>query len=387
MKTIKLLNAISPVVEEYLPAERYAVGTDVENPDAILVRSADMNGMDLNSNLLAVARAGAGYNNIPVEQCSQKGIVVFNTPGANANAVREMVVCGMLLSGRKVVESIEWAKTLKGKGAEVPKLVEKGKGQFVGRELKGKCLGVIGVGAIGVLVANAAVAMDMKVLGYDTHMTVKSAWGLSRSVERAGSVNEIFQNCDYVTLHVPLNDDTKAMIGKDQLAMMKPDATILNFSRAELVDAPAVLEALREGKLHNYVVDFPTDEVIGQPGVIAIPHLGASTPESEDNCAVMAANELQDYLENGNIANSVNFPACEMPRVSAHRVTIIHQNITNMVGQITTAVAEYKINIDNMINKSRGNLAYTMLDLDEEPEEGLLRKIAEIEGALRVRKV
>nr|MDD6335581.1 phosphoglycerate dehydrogenase [bacterium] len=387
MYKVQTLNAISPIIRSQLPDTGYAIGSDIAGADAILVRSADMHSLELGPSLLAIGRAGAGVNNIPVDRCSRQGIVVFNTPGANANAVRELVICGMLLSCRKVLEGARWAETLKGKGAEVAKLVEKGKSQFVGPELKGKKLGIVGLGAIGVLVANAARGLDMDVMGYDPYISVEAAWGLTRSVTRTTDLHELLSCCDYISLHLPLNDTTRAMIDDEALAAMPRGAVLLNFSRGELVDSAAVIAALDNGHLRHYVTDFPNDDVLCHEGVIALPHLGASTPESEENCAEMAARQLRQYLETGAIHNAVNLPACEMAPSAPHRLAIIHQNIANMVGQITSIIARDNINIENMINKSRGSYAYTLLDLSEGPSAGCLEHIRAIDGICRVRVV
>ena len=363
MYQVKCLNKISPLGTSRL-GENYQVGEDVENPDAILVRSAAMHDMEFNKNLLAIARAGAGTNNIPVERCVQEGIVVFNTPGANANAVKELVIAALLLTSRKIVPGIEWAGTLKGKGDEVGKLVEKGKSSFVGPEIAGKTLGVVGLGAIGILVANAAEALGMKVMGYDPFLSVEGAWGLSSNTQRALTLEEIYANCDYISLHVPLTPDTKEMINAATIAQMKEHVRILNFARGDLVNNTDLLKALADGKVAAYATDFPNDTLLGVENVLAIPHLGASTPESEDNCACMAADEIKDYLENGNIKNSVNLPNVSMPRENgAKRVCIIHQNIPNMISTLTGVLANIGVNIENMQSKSKKEYAYTILDV------------------------
>ncbi|MBO5797901.1 MAG: phosphoglycerate dehydrogenase, partial [Clostridia bacterium] len=333
------------------------------------------------------ARAGAGVNNIPVDKCSEAGIVVFNTPGANANAVKEMVLTGMLLSCRKVLDAIDWAKTLKGEGAAVAKLVEKGKGAFVGPELAGKKLGVIGLGAIGILVANAAQALGMEVYGFDPFMSVDAAWKLSRSVKHAASREEIYQNCDFITVHVPLNNDTRGMLNAESFAQMPDGVRIFNFSRAELVDIEDMKAALASGKVAKYVVDFPTEEALDVEGIIAIPHLGASTPESEDNCAVMAADELKAYLEDGNIINSVNYPTVNVPRSSAHRLCVLHKNVPSILTQVSAEVSAEGINIDSMANRSRKEYAYTILDIPALPTADALAKINAIDGVIRVRGI
>lgn len=387
MYQIKKLNSIDEIVNELLPAGSYALSTDAAAPDGVLVRSAAMHDMQFGPNLAAIARAGAGVNNIPVDRCADAGIVVFNTPGANANAVKELTIAGLLISGRKVVDGVQWVNTIKDRGAEVPALVEKGKNDFVGPELLGRKFGVIGLGAIGAMVANAAVALGMEVTGYDPFISVEAAWGLSRSVRRSHDIDELIRNSDVLTLHVPLIDKTRGMMGKKQFGEMKRGAVLLNFARGELVDKDALLEALESGKLQKYVTDFPFDYLLGRPDVICIPHLGASTPESERNCAIMAAKELRAYLEDGDILNSVNYPDCSMPRSGAFRLAVLHRNVTNMVGQITTALAQGKHNITNMINKSRGAFAYTLIDLDDEPADECVKAISEIEGVLRVRKL
>ena len=365
--------------------DKYTVGDEVENADGAIVRSASLHDTEFPATLQAIARAGAGTNNIPIDRCSEQGIVVFNTPGANANAVKELVLAGLFISSRRVVSGIEWAKTLKGNGAEVGKMVEKGKSAFAGPEIKGKKLGVIGLGAIGVMVANSANALGMQVYGYDPYLSVKSAWNLTHNAVYIGDINEIFAECDYITVHVPLTDTTKNLINADSIAKMKNGVRILNFSRAALVDSAAIKAALESGKVASYVTDFPTDEVLGVDGIIAIPHLGASTPESEENCATMAAKELVDYIENGNIVNSVNLPEVTMPRSGDHRVCVIHKNIPNMLTKITGLIADDNVNIENLLNKSRGDYAYTMLDIGEADIAQLQGEIEAIDGVIRVR--
>ncbi len=380
------LNKIAACGLERLGAG-YTVTDDIAAADGVMVRSAAMHDMALPDSLLAIARAGAGVNNIPVDKCSEAGIVVFNTPGANANAVKELVLTGILLSCRKVLDGIAWAKTLKGEGAAVPKLVEKGKSAFVGPEIRGKKLGVIGLGAIGILVANAAQALGMEVYGFDPFMSVDSAWKLSREIHHAASREEIYQTCDFITVHVPLNDDTRGMFNAETFAQMPDGVRILNFSRAELVNAADMKAALASGKVAKYVVDFPTDEVLDVENIIALPHLGASTPESEDNCAVMAANELRAYLEDGNIVNSVNYPTVNVPRSSAHRLCVMHRNVPSILSQISAEVSAEGINIDSMANRSRKEYAYTILDLPSLPTDAALSKIAAIDGVIRVRGI
>ncbi len=386
MYKILTLNKISETGLKNFP-DTYTHSGEEANPDAILVRSASMHDMELPENTKAIARAGAGVNNIPIDKCSEKGIVVFNTPGANANAVKELVLCAMLLSSRKIVSAIDWEKTLKGNGAEVPKMVEKGKSAFAGPEIKGKTLGVIGLGAIGVLVANAALSLGMTVYGYDPFLSVDAAWSLSRGVHHAASLDEIFANSDYITLHVPSTPDTKGMICKKNIDTMKDNVRIMNFARGDLVNTADILEALNNSKVAAYATDFGCDELIGAPGVLVLPHLGASTPESEDNCAVMAVEEIRDYLENGNITHSVNLPAVSVPRTGRSRITIIHKNVPNVISKITSTVAGENINIDNMVNKSRGEYAYTMLDTDADVSEEAIAAISALDEAIRVRVI
>ena len=379
------LNKIAPCGIERL-GEGYTVIEDLAQADGVLVRSAAMHDMELPDSLLAIARAGAGVNNIPVDKCSDKGVVVFNTPGANANAVKELVVAGLLLSCRDILGGIQWAGTLKGQDG-VPKLVEKGKGAFVGPELAGKKIGVIGLGAIGILVANAAQGLGMQVYGFDPFMSVDAAWKLSRSVIHAASRDEIYEKCDFITVHVPLNDDTRGMLNAEAFAKMPDGVRIMNFSRAELVDLPDMKAALKSGKVAKYVVDFPTEEALQEPGIIAIPHLGASTPESEDNCAVMAAAELKAYLEDGNVVNSVNYPTVNVPRSSAHRLCVLHKNVPSILTQVSAEVSAEGINIDSMANRSRKEYAYTVLDIPALPTEAAIAKISAIDGVIRVRSI
>ena len=386
MYKIQLLNKISHLGLNLLPKDKYENSEKMDNPDGILVRSADMHTMELPANLKAIARAGAGVNNIPIQKCSEKGIVVFNTPGANANGVKELVILGLLMSSRKILPGIEWTKSLLGKGAEVPALVEKGKGDFVGPEIKGKKLGLIGLGAIGVLVANAAQSLGMEVTGFDPYISVEAAWGLSSNVKRATSLDAVYADSDYISLHLPYNDNTKKMINASVFAKMKKGVRILNFARAELVNDTDMAAALESGSVSCYVTDFPNEETLKMKNVVPVPHLGASTPESEDNCAVMAAEEIRDFLENGNIVNSVNFPNCDLGKCAAKkRITLLHQNVPNMVGQITAILANEKINIADMLNKSKGNLAYTMIDLDNEVSESALKSLNAIEGMIKTR--
>lgn len=384
MYNIQTLNKIAACGTDLMDRSKYKVGEDIANPCAILVRSASMHEMELGSDLLAIARAGAGTNNIPIDKCSENGIVVFNTPGANANAVKELVITALLLSSRKITAAIDWAKTLKGKGDEVGKLVEKGKSQFAGPEIKGKKLGVIGLGAIGALVANAAVDLGMEVYGADPYLSVMGALHLSTKIKYVKSNKEIFENCDYITIHVPATADTKGMINAEAISTMKKNVRILNFARGELVDDKAIIDALASGGMAAYVTDFPTDALIGVDGVIALPHLGASTPESEDNCAVMACKELMDYIENGNITNSVNLPNVSMAMTGDAKVCIIHKNVEGLINKISAVTAEAKVNIENMESKSKKDIAYTVLDV-KGSTAGLEEKFKAIDAVLGVR--
>ena len=387
MYKVLCLNKISPIGTKRL-GESYTFSPEMENPDGILVRSAAMHDMELPENLLAIARAGAGVNNIPVQKCAEQGIVVFNTPGANANAVKELVLCALFLTSRKIPAAMDWVKTLKGQGDQVSKLVEKGKSQFAGPEIQGKALGVVGLGAIGILVANAAVQLGMEVYGYDPFLSVGSAWHLSSGVRRSLSLEEIYQNCDYITLHLPLNNDTRGTINAEAIAKMKDGARILNFARGELVDEAALEEAMASGKVAAYATDFPTDSQLGRENVVALPHLGASTPESEDNCAVMAVDQLKDYLENGNIKNSVNLPALSMSREpGTRRICLIHKNIPNTIATFTTTCGEAGINIENMQSKSRGEYAYTVLDVTGDLSSGAVEALENLEPIIKVRVI
>ena len=383
MHRILTLNAISDAIYEALSPERYVVSDQEQDPAAILVRSADCRERHINQSLLAIARAGAGVNNIPIAQCTQAGVAVFNTPGANANAVKELALCCMLLASRNVMEGVAWANSLT--GSDIPLQVEQGKRKFVGGELAGKTLAVIGLGAIGVMVANDAHAIGMHVIGYDPFISVEHAWGLSRSIRRGNSLEEALPHCDYVTVHIPLMEQTRGFINARMLSLMKPGAMLLNLARGELADTAAVLAAINSGAISRYITDFPDEELINHPGIICVPHLGATTPESEENCARMAARELHEYLAYGNICNSVNLPQCVMGPSGEHRICALHRNITNMVGQITAVIAAQDCNIANMINKSRGDIAYTILDLDNPLPENAMRRLSEISGMMRVR--
>ena len=386
MKKIHCLNAIASVGTDIFD-ENYELTDNINEADAIMVRSAAMGDMEFSKNLLAIARAGAGVNNIPLERCADAGIVVFNTPGANANGVKELVICGMLLAARDVVGGIEWTRSIKDSDT-ISKDVEKGKKNFAGGEIKGKKLGVIGLGAIGAEVANAAASLGLEVLGYDPYISVNSAWRLSRKIKHITDINEIFKDCDYITLHVPLTNDNKGMIGNDSIAEMKDGVVILNFARDLLVDDDEMEKALESGKVARYVTDFPNTKSAKMEKAIVIPHLGASTQESEDNCAVMAANELVDYLENGNIKNSVNFPSCDMGVCQAEgRVAILHKNIPNMIGQITSAFAKNGYNISDLTNKSKASRAYTLIDIESKASEKLVDELNAIDGVLKVRVI
>lgn len=386
MKKIHCLNAISKYGTDLLN-EEYALTDNMEEAEGVLVRSAAMHDMTFSDNLLAIARAGAGVNNIPLASCADQGIVVFNTPGANANGVKELVIAGMLLASRDVVGGIEWCRSIK-EDPDIAKAVEKGKKAFAGTEIKGKKLGVIGLGAIGAEVANAAAALGMEVYGYDPFISVNAAWMLSRSVKHITAVDTIYKECDYITVHVPLLDNTRGMINKEVLNEMKDGVVILNFARDLLVNDDDMAEALASKKVKKYVTDFPNPKSANMEGALVIPHLGASTEESEDNCAVMAVKEMMDYLENGNIQNSVNYPNCDMGVCkSTSRIAVLHMNIPNMIGQITGSLAAGNINISDMTNKSRDKYAYTLLDLENVPDSITIQKLNAIKGVLRVRVI
>jgi len=387
MYKIQTLNKISPIGLELFPRDNYEIASEIPNPDAIILRSFKMHDMELPETLKAVGRAGAGVNNIPIEKCTEKGIVVFNTPGANANSVKELVLMGMLVSSRRIFDGITWTKGLAGMGAEVPKLVEKEKANFAGPEIKGKKLGVIGLGAIGVMVANDAEALGMKVSGFDPFISIESAWGLSRSVQKAVSLDTLIAESDYITIHVPLDDKTKGLINREKFALMKKGTRLLNFSRGGLVNNADLKEALAEGVVAVYVTDFPDEDLIGEPNVIPIPHLGASTPEAEDNCAAMAVKQIRDYLEYGNITNSVNFPTCNLPPSARNRILVANRNVPNMVGQITTILAESKINIVDMLNRSLGDTAHNIIDCENGVPEEVLTRIGKIEGVITTRLI
>ena len=379
------LNPISEVglekfAEEYVPSS-------LPNADAVLVRSASMHEMEFSPKLKAIARAGAGVNNIPLEKCADAGIVVFNTPGANANGVKELVIAGMLLAARDIVGGINWVEEHEEDG-DIAKLAEKKKKEFAGHEIEGKKLGVIGLGAIGVLVANAATHLGMEVYGYDPYVSVDSAWRLSRNIKHARTLDEIYKECDYITIHVPATEETKGLIGAEAISLMKKDLVILNFARGVLVEQEAIVDALVSGRVKRYVTDFPSQEIVGVKNAIVIPHLGASTEESEDNCAKMAVSELMDFLENGNIHHSVNYPDCDMGVCRAKaRVTLLHRNVPNMIGQFTALLAEENVNIDRMVNKSKGAYAYTIIDVNEEISQNIVDKLTKVNDILRIRVI
>ncbi|MCF6409512.1 phosphoglycerate dehydrogenase [Pseudalkalibacillus salsuginis] len=389
VQTIKTLNGIAESGLNVFDKDGYRIDNDSDNPDAIVVRSYNMHSMEFDHNLKAIARAGAGVNNIPVDKCTERGIVVFNTPGANANAVKELVLTSLMASSRNLFAGISWVESLEGEGEKIPELVEAGKKQFVGNEIKGKTLGVIGLGAVGALVANDALDLDMDVLGFDPFISVDTAWNLSRKIQRAMTIEQLFAESDYITVHVPLTSDTKGMFNKATFNIMKEGAQILNFSRGELVDEEDMAEALENGKIGKYITDFPSEKLINMKNVISIPHLGASTKESEENCAFMASRQTKEFLETGNIKNSVNFPNASLPYTGKRRFTGFHKNVPNMVGQITSVLSNYNLNIADMVNRSRGDYAYTMIDIDNqvngEDMNGLEEAIKQIDGFITAR--
>ena len=385
-KDILCLNKISPIGLEKLDKNDYNISDKVDRPDGILVRSASMHDMDFNENLLCIARAGAGVNNIPIDRCSKAGIVVFNTPGANANAVKELAICALMLSSRKIVEGSMWAQSLKD-DADVAKTVEKGKSQFGGVELTGKKLGVIGLGAIGGLVANAAVHLGMEVIGCDPYLSIEAAWNINHRVHKAATFEEVFREADYITLHVPATDSTKNMISAESIAMMKDGVRIINLARTELVNAADMKAALASGKVASYVTDFPNADLIGVPGAVLIPHLGASTEEAEDNCAAMAAMQLDDFLRYGNIKNSVNFPNVSMPFSGNLRIGVFHANVPAVISQVTTILSGLGVNIENMTSKSKGDNAYTMLDVSGQLISEAAHRLVKINGVMKVRLI
>ncbi len=382
MKILKL-NAISPVADDAFKGYEYS--ENVQNPDGIILRSFSMHGYPLGENLLAVARAGAGVNNVPVEKCTEMGIVVFNTPGANANAVKELTLCELFLGGRKIIDGANWAQSLKDK--DISKLVEKDKGRFAGKELLGKRLGVVGLGAIGAAVANAAIGLGMNVVGYDPFISIKSAWLVNHRVEFTTDVNEIFRTCDFITLHLPLTPDTKGMIDRKAIDRCKDGVVIINNARGELAVSEDIAEGVASGKIARYITDFPDDTLLGKENILCVPHLGASTPEAEDNCAYMAGKQLVDYLENGNIANSVNYPSVSMPRTSKARVCIHHANVKEILSKILSVVASQSINVAHMQDCSKGEYAYLILDLDEAPAPSCLELVKNITDVIRVRMI
>jgi len=384
---IRTLNNISKFGLDLMPPDRYEHAEAVAEPQGILVRSANMLDMAFPETLLAIARAGAGVNNIPVEKCSKKGIVVFNTPGANANSVKELVIMSLIMASRNIFNAMTWLKSLAKRGEEVTKLVEKGKSTYAGREIKGKRLGVIGLGAVGVMVANDALAMGMEVRGFDPFISVDRAWGLARGVGKAADLDSLLAESDYVTLHVPLNPRTRCMLNPESFSKMKMGAVLLNFARGGLVDSQALRSALDQGIVSAYVTDFPDEDLLNLDGVIAVPHLGASTAEAEENCAVMAVSQLVEFFERGNIRNSVNLPDCDLALTGKVRLTVINRNIPNMIGQIAPILAEKKINIANMLNKSRGDYAYTIIDTDSDVPQDIFDEIRNIDGVLRVRRL
>ncbi len=385
MINIQKLNSISPVYHGILPDAEYNVSYEVENPDAILVRSASLHDMAINDNLLCVGRAGAGVNNIPLEKMAEHGVVVFNSPGANANAVKELVLAGLLLASRRIADGIEWCKGLTPGEQSVEKQVEAGKKQFIGPELSGKVLGVIGLGAIGLQVANAGVALGMNVLGYDPYISVDNAWRLSRSVTHAMSLDEVIEKSDYITLHVPLTDGNRGMIDAGAISRMKNTAALLNFARGPLVNVADVKEALEQGQLRVYVTDFPEERLIGARNVIVTPHLGASTPESEDNCVRMVAKQMNDFIKYGSIVNSVNYPNTPLAKPAIPRITVLHKNVPNVIGAITQIISGEGLNIENMVNQSRGAYAYTVLDVDAKPSALTREKLQALETVYRTR--
>lgn len=385
MINIQTLNKIAAVGTSKFDSAKYKVGEDVSSPDAIMVRSAKMHDMTFESNLLAIARAGAGVNNIPIDKCAEQGIVVFNTPGANANAVKELAICALLLASRKITEAAAWAASLKGT-PDAPKTVEGGKSKFAGPEIYGKTLGVIGLGAIGGKIANSAVALGMKVIGYDPYLSVNAALNLNPKVKVTANINDIYSKSDYITLHVPYTPDSKNMIDTEQISMMKDGVRIINLARGELINSESIVKSIADGKVAKYVTDFADDIVLGVENVIVLPHLGASTPESEDNCAVMAADELIDYIENGNIKNSVNFPNAIM-NATGTKVCILHKNVPNVIAKITSVCGDAGLNIDNMVNASKKDNAYTMLDIAGSVSESIAEKINAVEGIIKVRVI
>jgi len=387
MFKILTLNNIAVEGLRRLPRERYEAASEIAHPDAILLRSHNMHEMDVPETVAAIGRAGAGTNNIPIDAMNARGVPVFNAPGANANAVKELVIAGMLIGARNLCSASDYVAALDETGDALNKAVEAGKKQFVGFELPGKTLGVIGLGAIGVEIANAALALGMTVIGFDPAITVRNAWQLSSGVKHVETLDELFQHANFVTLHVPLLDATRNMVDRDRIALMQDDSVLVNFARGGVVDDPAAIAALDSGKLHAYVSDFPTPELIAHPKAVALPHLGASTAEAEENCAIMVAENVKDYLENGNIRHSVNFPEAQLPRLDAWRITLANANVPNMVGQVSTCIANAGLNIEDLLNKSVGEFAYTIVDVNGEPSQELLEEISSIDGVLTLRNL
>ncbi|MDR0389584.1 MAG: 3-phosphoglycerate dehydrogenase [Spirochaetaceae bacterium] len=385
MFRVQTLNKISPLGLELFPRDKYEMASELPNPDAILVRSANLHGAAIPDSVKAIARAGAGVNNIPISECSERGIVVFNTPGGNANAVKELVIASLLLSSRNILGGINWGLSISGKADEVPELVEKGKARFEGPELRGKVLGVVGLGSIGVMVANDAIALGMEVIGYDPYISVDAAWSLSGSVQRAETLEGLFSKSDYISLHLPLGEDTRGMIDAVKIRSMKKGARIVNLARGGLVNEADIIAALDSGKLAAYITDFPSAELLRCTKAVCIPHLGASTPEAEDNCAVMAVRQLMEFLESGNIKNSVNFPRCRLEQRAPHRLLVANRNIPNMVGQITTLLAGAEVNITDLINHHREGYAYNIIDTEQTIPAKVLEQLCKVDGIVRVR--
>jgi len=385
MYKIMKLNSISAEGLALFPLDKYEIGTEINNPEVVLLRSFNMHDMELSDVLLAVGRAGAGVNNIPIDKCSEKGIVVFNTPGANANAVKELTLTGILLASRDIAQGINFLDTLKGKGAEVPSLVEANKKKFAGTEIAGKTLGIVGLGKIGVMVANSALDLGMQVIGYDPFISVDSAWGLSRDVQRAEGLDALISHSNYISLHTPLTDATRGMLDMEKFKLMKKGVCVLNFSRGGIVNNDDLKKAMADGTVKRYVTDFPDDELLNLEGVIAIPHLGASTKEAEDNCAVMVSKQIRNFIENGNIKNSVNFPDCKLEQNSGFRLIVMNKNIPNMVGQVSTILAKAEINIVEMLNKSKGDYACTIIDVSDQPTADMVKELSNIKGVVKVR--
>ncbi len=384
---IRTYNKVSSKGLDTFPLDTFEIASELDNSDAFILRSYKLHDETFPETLKAIGRAGAGVNNIPVDRCTQSGIVVFNTPGANANAVKELVIVGMLLSARDIIGGIDYVKSISSEGDTIPELVEKNKSRFKGTELVGKKLGVVGLGAIGLQVANAGLALGMDVQGYDPFISVNAAWELSSEVSRSGSLERLIRDCDYISVHVPFSEKTKGFISSDRIQMFKKGAVLLNFSRNELVDEDAMIEALNQGKVANYVTDFPNPKLVDVDHVISIPHLGASTAEAEDNCAIMVSNQIKDFLLNGSIQNSVNFPASRLERSTPYRITIINNNVPNIIAQLTSVIAKADVNIAEMVNKSRDDIAYNIIDLDQQLDQEVIDNLLAIEGVIRVRQL